>query len=240
MAKTEKARDAGAALALLWDETEQPTRGPKPSLSPRRLAEAAVTIADAEGLDAVSMARVAAVFGVSGMALYRYVPGKAELVELMVEAILADRPDLSAAGDDWRARIVEWARRSRAVYQAHPWLLPATGMRRQAMGPNQLGWMDAALAALEPTGLGAGDRHQTFLLVAGLVRTMAQQSADYDAEQDREWNRLNGELLERHAHRFPALTRAIVGGAFDPIDDPLGFGLDRLLDGVQALIDRAR
>ncbi|MDG6104965.1 TetR/AcrR family transcriptional regulator C-terminal domain-containing protein [Dactylosporangium aurantiacum] len=233
-------RDMAAALALLWDETERPTRGPKPSLDPRRIADAAVAIADADGLDAVSMARVAGVFNLSGMALYRYVPGRDELVALMVEAILTDRPDLSGAGNDWRAQLTAWARQSWAVHQAHPWLLPATAMRRQAMGPHQIGWMDAAIAALQPTGLTAAQQHQVFLLVAGLVRNLAQQQLDFDEAHAREWSRLNGELLARHADRFPALTKAILDGAFTPIEDPLAFGLDRLFDGVQALIDRAR
>ncbi|MFI9720955.1 TetR/AcrR family transcriptional regulator [Streptomyces sp. NPDC052396] len=235
----EKARDLRAGIALLWDEQDRPTRGPKPSLSPRRIAEAAVAIADAEGLDAVSMSRVAGEFGVSAMALYRYVPGKAELVELMVESILAEAPRL-AAGGDWRDGLKQWARQSSEVHRAHPWLLAATAMRRRLMGPHQLAWLDAALAALEPTGLPAAQRHQIFLLVAGLVRTLIQQVLDFDAEHSQEWNRLTGELLDRHAERFPALTRAIVDGAFAPAAiDPLEFGLERLLDGVQTLIERA-
>ncbi|MFB7665980.1 TetR/AcrR family transcriptional regulator [Kitasatospora sp. NPDC056138] len=237
MAK-EKARDLRAGIALLWGEQEQPTRGPKPSLTPRRIAEAAVAIADAEDLAAVSMSKVAAEFGVSAMALYRYVPGKAELVELMVESVLTEVPDLSAAASGWRPRIVEWARQSERIHRAHPWLLAATSMRRQVMGPNQLGWLDAALAALEPTGLTAGQQHRVFVLVAGFVRTRVQQLLDFDEEHSQEWNRLTGELLDRHADRFPALTRAIAAGAFapDPVD-PLEFGLDRILDGVQTLID---
>ncbi|ARF59144.1 TetR family transcriptional regulator [Streptomyces gilvosporeus] len=239
MAK-EKARDLRARIALLWGEQDRPTRGPKPSLTPHRIAEAAVALADAEGLDAVSMSRVAAEFDVSAMALYRYVPGKDELVELMVESITAQAPDLSAAGDGWRPQIAEWARQSAKIYRAHPWLLAATAMRRQLMGPNQLGWLDAALAALEPTGLSASQQHRIFVLVAGLVRTHAEQSVDFDEEHNQEWNRLTGELLERHAARFPALTNAIAAGAFAPDTvDPLEFGLDRILDGVQTLIDHA-
>lgn len=233
----DKPRDPRASLALLWGEQEQPTRGPKPKLSPQRIAAAAVDLADGEGLDAVSMSKVAAGFGVSAMALYRYVPGKTELVELMVEAVLAEGPDLSGVPDgDWRAGAREWVRQCARVYSAHPWLLSATALRRQVMGPRQLGWLDAALAALEPAGLGAAQRHQVFLLLVGLVRNLAQQVSDYDEEQDREWDRLTGELLARHADRFPALTRAIAEGAFDPAGaDPLGFGLDRILDGVEAL-----
>ncbi|MFE1882506.1 TetR/AcrR family transcriptional regulator [Streptomyces diastatochromogenes] len=233
----DKPRDPRATLALLWGEQEQPTRGPKPKLSPQGIAAAAVELADAEGLDAVSMSKVASGFGVSAMALYRYVPGKNELVELMVEAVLAEGPDLSGVPEgDWRAGAREWTRQSARVYADHPWLLTATAMRRQVMGPRQLRWLDAALAALEPTGLGGAQRHQVFLLLIGLVRNQAQQLRDHDEEHDREWNRLTGDLLARHADRFPALTRAVAEGAFDPAGtDPLDFGLDRILDGVEAL-----
>ncbi|WP_225731876.1 MULTISPECIES: TetR/AcrR family transcriptional regulator [unclassified Nocardia] len=239
--RKDKPRDLRVSVALLWGEQDQPTRGPKPSLTPARIAEAAVTIADAEGLDAVSMNRVAGEFGVSGMALYRYVPGKSELIELMVESVLADRPDLSGAGDGWRPQLEEWARRSSDIYRAHPWLLAATALRRQVMGPAQLGWLDAALAALEPTGLTAAQRHHVVLLLIALVRNIAQQWVDFDAEHDQEWLWLTGDILDRHAARFPALSRAIEGGAFDSATiDPLDFGLARLLDGVEMLTDESK
>jgi AcrR family transcriptional regulator len=172
------------------------------------------------------------------MALYRYVPGKNELVDLMVEAVLAEAPDLSRVPEgDWRAAVREWTLRCADVYAAHPWLLTATAMRRQVMGPQQLRWLEAALAALEPTGLDAVRRHQVFLLLVGLVRNHAQQLRDRDEEEEREWDRLTGELLARHADRFPALTRALAQGAFEPGRiDPLDFGLGRILDGVEALI----
>ncbi|NUR29635.1 MAG: TetR family transcriptional regulator [Catenulispora sp.] len=234
----EKDRDVRSSVALLWGEQEQPTRGPKPSLTPARIAAAAVAIADADGLEAVSMSRLAGEFGVSAMALYRYVPGKAEIVELMVEAVLAERPDVEESGD-WRLGVEAWARASWAVYQAHPWLLAATAMRRQVMGPNQLGWLDAALAVLEATGLPAAQRHRVFVLVVGLVRSVAQEVLDFDLEHARQWGELTGELLTRHADRFPALTAAIADGAWaETPADPLAFGLERLLDGIQVLIDQ--
>ncbi|MEV6115122.1 TetR/AcrR family transcriptional regulator [Streptomyces sp. NPDC052109] len=231
-------RDPRATLALLWGEQEKPTRGPKPRLTPQRIAAAAAELADAEGLDAVSMSRVAAAFGVSAMALYRYVPGKTELVELMVEAVLGEGPDLSAVPEgDWRAAVREWTRQCARVYAAHPWMLTALAMRRQIMGPCQLHWLDAALAALEPAGLGAAQRHRIFLLLIGLVRNVTQQRRDAEQERDAEWDRLAGELLARHADRFPALTKAVAEGAFAPDGiDPLEFGLDRILDGVDALV----
>ncbi|GAA2143027.1 hypothetical protein GCM10009760_28890 [Kitasatospora kazusensis] len=107
------------------------------------------------------------------------------------------------------------------------------------MGPGQLGWLDAALAALAPSGLTPAECRQVFLLLVGLVRNLARQLTDFDQAHDQEWSRLTGELLHRHADRFPALTRAIAAGASEPTEiDPLDFGLARILDGVQVLVDR--
>lgn len=90
--QTQKQAGAKASFALLWGEQEPPSRGPKPSLTAGRIAEAAIRIADKEGLDAASLARVAKEFGVTAMALYRYVPGKAELLDLMVDLAIGPRP----------------------------------------------------------------------------------------------------------------------------------------------------
>lgn len=118
-------------------------------------------------------------------------------------------------------------------------MVVATGMRRQLMGPRQLAWLDSALAALSGTGLPYAQQHAAFLLVIGHVRGLAQQLVDDDEEGRQEWARLTAQVWERHGDRFPALTAAIAGGAFTPrADDPLDFGLERILDGVAALVER--
>ncbi|SEC04257.1 transcriptional regulator, TetR family [Streptomyces sp. 2231.1] len=237
-ASREKKRDPKASLALLWGEQEQPRRGPKPSLTAERIVAGAIAIADAESLDAVSMQRVAADLGVTTMALYRYFPGKAELTDLMVDSALGVPSEAVAEAHGWRAGLTEWARQCWALYRRHPWILTATAMRRQLMGPNQLAWLDAALDALAPAGLTAAQQHDTVLLIMGHIRSLAQQLVHADEEGNEEWNRLAGEVLERHGHRFPALAAAIAAGAFDPHGgDPLDFGLDRILDGIAHLID---
>lgn len=110
---TDKKRDLRAGLALLRGEQDRahPRSQTQPHPAPHRIATAtataAVAIADAEGLDALSMNKIAAEFGVSAMALYRYVPGKTELVELMVEAVLTEAPDLTGAGPGWRPGLEE-------------------------------------------------------------------------------------------------------------------------------------
>ncbi|MFI6443432.1 TetR/AcrR family transcriptional regulator [Kitasatospora sp. NPDC050543] len=235
----EKKRDPKAGLALLWGEQEQPRRGPKPSLTPQRIVAGAIAIADAEGLDALSMQRVAAELDVTTMALYRYVPGKAELVDLMVDSALGTPTPVGDIPGGWRPQLAAWARQCWALYRRHRWILTATTMRRQLMGPNQLAWLDAALAALSQTGLGAAQQHDAFLLIIGHIRSLAQQLVDADEDGAEEWDRLAADVLERHGHRYPALTAAIAAGAFVPQDaDPLDFGLERILDGIAALTGR--
>lgn len=173
------------------------------------------------------------------MALYRYFPGKAELIDLMVDSALGTPPATTTVPGGWRPQLTAWAHQSWTLYRRHPWILTATAMRRQLMGPNQLAWLDAALAALGPTGLPATQQHDTVLLLIGHIRNLAQQLIDADETGNQEWNQLAADVLERHGHRYPSLTAAIAAGAFAPHDDdPLDFGLERILDGVAALIAR--
>lgn len=199
--------------------------------------EAAVGLADTNGLDAVSMNTLGAELGVTAMALYRHVSGKAELVDLMVESVLTTPPDLPGTSLVWRSGITEWARQLLAIFQAHPWLLAAT-VRGRPMGPAQLTWLDAILAVLETSPLAVSQRHHTFLLIVGFVRNLAQQRIDFAHDYQREWHRQTSEFL--HLHRFPALVRAIDQGLFERSDDdPLTSGLELILDGVETLVRRS-
>ena len=167
--------EQAGTIELLWGPRPQPTRGPKPALSIDRIAQAAIAVADAEGLAGVSMQRVAAELGVTKMALYRYVPGKADLIALMVDTAGDPPPVLDGEADGWRAQLGHWARRLLAVFQRHPWLLDAT-VGPRIMGPNELGWLEQAVAALEGTGLDGGERMDAVVVILGHVRTIAQQS----------------------------------------------------------------
>ncbi|MFC7761642.1 TetR/AcrR family transcriptional regulator [Catellatospora bangladeshensis] len=123
---------------FLWAVRAQPTRGPKPALTLDRIAEAAVAVADAEGLAAVSMQRVAADLGFTKMSLYRYLPGKAELVALMVEHAVGAPPELDPA--DWRTALRDWAHHLLAAYVRHPWALEATVGPRPSARTSWAGW----------------------------------------------------------------------------------------------------
>lgn len=230
--------DKPSSVDLLWGAVDRPSRGPKPAMSLEEIVRAAVLVADTEGLGAVSMQRVAKEFGFTTMSLYRYVPGKSELIDLMIDAVAAPPPDLSAF-DGWRAKLTEWARLIWALFQRHPWFLDAAVHR--IMGPNQLGWLESAVAALAGNGLHGKDLLDAVLVINGHVRSLAPFAATrVPAKHElspQEWGLAIHTQITTHPELFPSLVEAIGEGAFDlDDDDQLEFGLQRVLDGIEVLI----
>lgn len=219
---------------LLWGDRAPGSRGPKPALTLARIAEAALAVADAEGLGAVSMQRVAAQLGFTKMALYRYLPGKNELVALMVEHAIGGPPDLR--GLTWRPGLRAWAHALLAAHMRHPWSIEAVLLPRP-LGPNELRWTEAAVALLLDTGLDSAERLDTVVLLIGQVRVIAQQASAGTGE-DGIVTALTG-VLAAHGDRFPALARTLAEGVpVEGRDAAFDFGLDRILDGLEALIRR--
>ncbi len=161
---------APTTFDLLWGERPRLTRGPRTRLTRDRIVRAGIALADRDGLDALTMAGVAARLGVTAMAVYRHVRDKEQLVALMIDAALGDPPTLGGPG--WRAALAAWARAERALFRTHPWLL-ATATRRTAVGPHWAAWLDRALEALEPARLSARERMAVVSLVDGHVRSAA-------------------------------------------------------------------
>ncbi|MFD8019187.1 TetR/AcrR family transcriptional regulator [Streptomyces lavendulae] len=251
----------GPAVRLLWGPPPgPPARGPRRGLTLEGIAGAGVAIADAEGLGGVSMQRVAAELAVTKMALYRYVPGKAELVALMAEAAMPDPAAgldaaLERAGSGWRERLGAWARELLAAFRAHPWLLRAT-VGARAVGPREVGWLERALAALEGCGLSGAESMDAVVLVAGHVRGIAEQEGVGSAGvgsaggaggsvaggaagggPDVELGAVLGEVMRLRGADFPALGAALASVARDGgQDQALDFGLERILDGIGLLV----
>ncbi|MER6256155.1 TetR/AcrR family transcriptional regulator C-terminal domain-containing protein [Streptomyces sp. NPDC001584] len=236
----------GPAVRLLWGPAPAaPARGPKRGLTLEGIARAGIEIADAEGLGGASMQRVAAELAVTKMALYRYVPGKAELVALMVEGAM---PAVAQSpGGTWRERLEEWARGLLAGLRLHPWLLEATvGVR--VMGPRELEWMERALAALDGCGLTGAEAMDAVVLLAGHVRGIAEQERAAGAGAgpgaagegpDAQLAAMLGEVMHAHGDRFPALGAALASAAeHGGRDQALEFGLGRILDGLELLMTR--
>jgi AcrR family transcriptional regulator len=241
--------DPARSLALLW-RTPAPAgrRGPKPGLDLDRIVTAAVTLADAEGLAALSMRRVAGALGVAPMTLYTHVPGKGELVDLMVDGVLGELyPDGPVAGD-WRARLTAVARANWDLYARHPWL-SQLGTGRPPLGPGVLAKYELELRAVDGTGLSEVQMDLVVTLVngfvAGTVRGLHDRAGAERASgiTEQQWWEATAPYLEQvfDASRYPTIARVgpVAGeelqAAYDPVRT-FEFGLERLLDGIGVLI----
>jgi AcrR family transcriptional regulator len=229
---------APTTLDLLWGTRQRPRRGPRPSLSLERIVTEAIALADAEGLANLSMQHLAQRLGCAKMALYRHVPGKAELVALMVDAAIGDPPPARTAPGEqpWRAVLRVWATTISGRYRAHPWAIEATAGARP-IGPNELAWLETALAGLAGTGLTGAERLDTVVLLNGHVRSLVQVTPAGQEDLAGQIARQVGAVLPAHPDRYPQVLAAFS----DPSsstghDDALHFGIDRILDGIAALI----
>jgi AcrR family transcriptional regulator len=245
--------DRQRSLALLWgvggpEQRAPGRRGPKPSRSVDEVVQAAIALADAEGLAALSIRRVAQALGLSAMSLYTYVPSKAELLDLMLDRVAAElqAPDPVQAG--WRARLEQVARERWDMAQRHPWIMQV-GVHRPPLGPNILARVEATLQSLEGLGLDELEIDLLASLVGDYVRGAVRAAIEArEVEQqtgitDEQWWALNGELLRGLVDkaRYPATMR--VGDAYratlDAAPDQqrrFEFGLQRVLDGIEMFI----
>src|SRR5579871_977050 len=144
-------------LDLLWGRREHGKRGPRPGLSADAIVEAAMRVADADGLEGLSMAKVAAELGFTTMSLYRYVANKDELLQLMWDASAIGAENLVIEGDNWRARLRTWAIIQREVLDRHPWITRMP-MAAPPLGPNSMHFVERGLATMDDTGLAYSDR----------------------------------------------------------------------------------
>ena len=235
-----------ASIAAAWGVRERPHKGPKPALNLPRIVAAAVRVADTEGLDAVSMGRVAAELGAAPMSLYRHVSAKEELLKLMVDAAWGDSPGPLAPGENWRAGLSRWAWALRAGARRHPWVvrIPISGL---PIMPREIAWFEDALACMGGTGLTETRKASVVMLLSGYVRNLASTEADIEAAirasglDPVAWMASYPRMLRQltDSQRFPALTAFIAAGVFDTFDDPddeFIFGLDRILDGIEVLV----
>jgi AcrR family transcriptional regulator len=226
---------------LLWRTAPAPKRGPKAALTLDRIARAAIDIADADGLSAVSMSRVATTFGFTTMSLYRYVPGRIELIDFMFDTAMGLPPALESVSGGWRPRIERWARELWMLVSEHPWSLEVLG-RLRLPGPNELAWMESGTRVLTETGLSAASLLDSLFLIVGQIRIVAQYAvAVPDASgalSTLQWANGVTALLSEHATEFPSLAAATSAGAFAPTNDSLDFGLNRVLDGIAVAATR--
>ncbi len=243
--------DQARSLALLWGSH---TRAGRSGLTLAAIIEAAIAIADVEGLDAVSMRRVAERLSVGAMSLYTHVPGKGELTDLMFDTVAGelytdvDEPSRQPGG--WREALRFIARRNWELYGRHSWLLHLS-YARPVMGPHVSRNYEAELRPLEGIGLTDIEMDDTLALVLSHVSSVArsrllQRSAQQESGQtDLEWWVAVAPVLETvmSGQHFPVSARVgqAAGMAHEAVTNPehaLSFGLHRILDGVEVLITR--
>lgn len=234
---------------LLWQTRERPTRGPKPTLTLGQIVDTAISVADTDGIDALSMRRVARDLGVGTMSLYRYVPGKAELLDLMLDHVSDPGKAVEEArGKDWRGCLEVSAWDSRALYLEHPWLIQVN-WSRPVFGPNSLAGFEFLMSVLQDVNL--TDQERVIVVttvdayVTGAVRHQLQylRAAEETGVSDDEFWRHQGPVLEwaMSTGDYPTLA-TLEENAFDAgWEESFEFGLRCLLDGLERFVaDRAR
>ncbi|OLR92162.1 TetR/AcrR family transcriptional regulator [Actinokineospora bangkokensis] len=240
--------DPARSLSLLWRDPRTPARTGRRELSVERIVTAAIEVADREGVVALSMRRVADALGVGTMSLYTYVPGKAELVDLMLDTVYAetDKPEQVPGG--WRARLEQVARENWALFHRHPWMLQL-GVSRPPLGPNVLAKYDYELHAFAGTGLREVEMDTVLNLVVGHAENTARRSVDARAAQrdpgvtDEQWwqstGQAAGSLVDFSRFPLAASVAEAVGAAYGTSYDAahnFDAGLARILDGVAVLV----
>lgn len=231
---------------LLWDDRTPATRGPKAAVTPDEVVQAAIAIADADGLSAVTMNAVASRLGFTTMALYRYFPSKETLLDAVIDAGTGLPPRFSEPRADWRTEVTQWSHAKRAMLCARPWLaeLPFVAAPH---GPNWLAWLEAIADALSRTALRPADIGQMLSIVDGytrgasdtavsLARTKARggTEAEWVAGVGADLGRAVGD--PRFAH-FAAVITAPMEGRGLSLEESFDFGLQRVLDGIERYIE---
>lgn len=250
--------DPAHTVELLWGTAPTPKRGPRPGLDRDAITAAAIALADEQGFEALSMRKLAAALGVGAMSLYTYVPGKAELLALVVDALAlevldaeraaAAAPSSAGGSRDWQADVRRIAQENWAGYLRHPWVL-AVEPDRPVLGPHMIAKYDHELAALDGIGLTDLEMDRALALVHSHVKSAARGMTDAALAERRtgiteqEWWDAAAPALERVfdpvAHPLATRIGQAAGeanqSAFEP-DHGLAFGLERILDGIATLV----
>jgi AcrR family transcriptional regulator len=258
-------------LDVLWGRRPVGQRGPKPGLSVDAIVETAIRIGDTEGLDAVSMARVASELGFTPMSLYRYVTSKDELLQLMWNASAIGADKLVLKGRGWRAKLRMWATVQREMIDRHPWITQMP-MAAPPLAPNSLTFVERGLESLDNTGLSDADKMRVIGLLSSYTLSEARMAHDAAraaratsgapagkasagktsgagkaaAARTQPWSfeALLRELVDEQT--YPRLHRIAwsesIGAGASGFDEQaeFAFGVERILDGIQALIDKTR
>ena len=231
---------------VIWVRPERAARGPAPSLSRGQIAAAAVTLADAQGIETVSMRALAVELGVGAASLYRYIASKDELVELMVDAVMGSDLEFEVSGD-WRDGLRSFAHGLRAMVLRHPWMaVPSAGLPYS--GPNMAQCYEQVLSTIDGLGLEIDEMLVMIQTLDAFVRgrvleELSEQEAIRRSGLDREqWMQTQVPYIESliESGRYPLLTRVVLDAQAprdpDRIEHGFDLGLERVLDGLATML----
>lgn len=246
------AGDPVRTLELLWRAPGEVRagRGPRQRTSVDAVVAAAIEIADTDGLAAVTIRAVAAKLGIAPMATYTYVPGKAELLDLILDSVYLQMPRADLSGMHWRQRVSTIAAENRAMLDEHPWVAQLA-TTRPPLGPGTSAKYDHELRAFDGLGLSDLEMDSALTYVLGFVTAVARIAIDTrDAQTDSGmndsawWERaepLLAKVFKPEQYPLAARVGAAAGRAHDSAysaDHAYEFGLARVLDGLAPVIDR--
>ncbi|MGW2344113.1 TetR/AcrR family transcriptional regulator [Streptomyces sp. NPDC001661] len=216
---------------VIWARPERAGRGPKPAHSRSDIAATAVRVADTEGIDAVSMRKVAAELGMGTMSLYNYVPRKEDLYELMVDAVSAEYEFPEPSGD-WRADILGLARQARALMHRHPWM-PGLMSPVYGFSPNALAYLEYCLTCLDPLDRPYGTKMELVAAVTSVVTTyVANEIATAERTRSLPWS-----AEKEQAVRIAYLGRQVASGRYPRL--AASFAEDAGPIDLEAVFERA-
>ncbi|TDD26082.1 TetR/AcrR family transcriptional regulator [Actinomadura sp. KC06] len=243
----EEARLSGGEFVSIWSVPERPERqgrGPRPAYSRAQITEAAIRIADADGLDAASMRRIAADLGTGAMSLYRYVPSRDDLLDLMADHVLAEMDMPARPSGDWRADLALLAERTRAVWKRHPWL---AGLHRPRAvpGPNRLRLTEFAFGALD-VGIPIDEIFTLLEMLGGYVERVVRGEIEWARESEQSgmtperWMSQSGPYVRRllETGAYPMFERIVIDARLPHMtpDEQFRYGLNRVLDCIAAVL----
>ena len=233
----------------IWMRPERHSRGPDPAYSREQITGAAIRIADADGIDAVSVRRVAREVSAGAMSLYRYIGSKDDLIELMVDAVQGEQPVPGRPTGDWRADLERMAEQQRVAMHRHPWLA-AVSTGRPTFGPNTLRRLEYALRCVDGLGLSIDRMLAIVLSVNSFVRGFVQgELAEEEARRrtnltEEQWRLTQAPYIRQvlDSGEFPLVAKVIKDAELPhmELDRQFRTGLAHLLDGISAQLDRGR
>lgn len=220
--------------AVLWGTASPGRRGPKPKFTAGQIADAGIAIADRDGLTTVTMQHVADRLGVAKMALYRYVPGRTELEALMLDRAFSAPDEHDERDSGWQATLNRWAMTVYTRVLEHPWSVEL--MQRPHMpGPNELAWFEAGLSTMRDLELTGGEKLDTLAMLVGHVAGIVRQQAAGAAAEDVMAEALAPVLGS--TSDYPLTKAAFAHSGEVGRNDALRFGLERMIAGVETLIE---